>query len=82
MPTSKIDPIENAVSKLPESLKKNLDKNLCVCNEVPKIKIITAIVNGANSITDIKKQTYATMGSACCKLQVQKLIDCLCVEEK
>jgi len=75
------DPIENALEKLPDSLKKNLEKNLCVCNEVPKIKIITAIVNGATSIADIKKQTYATMGSACCKLQVQKLIDCLCSDE-
>jgi len=68
----------NPLDKLPRILKKNLDQNLCVCNEVPKIDIINAIVNGATTVADIKKQTYATMGSGCCVQQVERLIECLC----
>lgn len=75
------NPAANALDKLPEILKKNLNKNLCVCNEVPKMDIINAIVNGANSVAEIRKQTYATMGSGCCKQQVERLIECLCSEE-
>ena len=71
----------NPLDKLPPILKKNLDKNLCVCNEVPKMDIINAIVNGATTVEEIKKQTYATMGSGCCKQQVERLIECLCSEE-
>ena len=71
------DPLETALDKLPSILKKNLDKNLCVCNEVPKIDIIHAIVNGAVTVADIKKQTFATMGSGCCVNQVERLIECL-----
>jgi len=71
--TQPSDPLE----KLPPILKKNLDKNLCVCNEVPKMDIINAIVNGATTVEEIKKQTYATMGSGCCIKQVERLIECL-----
>jgi len=45
---------------------------------VPKIDIINAIVSGATTVEEIKKQTYATMGSGCCKQQVERLIECLC----
>jgi len=69
--------ITNPLDKLPRILKKNLDQNLCVCNEVPKMDIINAIVNGATTIAEIKKQTYATMGSGCCTQQVERLIECL-----
>ena len=65
------------LDKLPRILKKNLEQNLCVCNEVPKIDIINAIINGAITIEDVKKETYATMGSGCCKLEVKQLIECL-----
>jgi len=65
------------LDKLPRILKKDLDKNLCVCNEVPKMDIINAIVNGATTVEEVKKQTYATMGSACCKQQVERLIEYL-----
>jgi len=78
----KIDPDTNPLDKLPPVLKKNLDKNLCVCNEVPKIDIINAIVNGATTVAEIKKQTFATMGSGCCTQQVERLIECLCPPEK
>ena len=78
---NKIKPVTNPLDKLPSILKKNLDKNLCVCNEVPKMDIINAIVNGATTVTEIKKQTYATMGSGCCTQQVERLIECLCSPE-
>lgn len=77
----KTDPAKNFLDKLPRILKKDLDKNLCVCNEVPKIDIINAIVNGATTVAEIKKQTYATMGSGCCIQQVERLIECLCSPE-
>ena len=73
--------VTNPLDKLPLILKKNLDKNLCVCNEVIKMDIINAIVNGATTIAEIKKQTYATMGSGCCKQQIERLIECLCSPE-
>jgi len=73
--------LTSALEKLPSRLTKNLEKNLCVCNEVPKIKIITAIVEGASTLAKIKQQTYATMGSGCCTQQVEKLIEYLSVPE-
>lgn len=75
----KNDPVIIALAKLPPLLKKNLDKNLCVCNEVPKMDIINAIVNGATTVDEIKKQTFATTGSGCCVKQVERLIECLCL---
>lgn len=77
----KTDPHTNPLNKLPPILKKNLDKNLCVCNEVIKMDIINAIVNGATTVEEIKKQTYATMGSGCCKQQIERLIECLCAPD-
>ena len=73
----KIDPVTNPLDKLPPILKNNLDQNLCVCNEVLKMDIINAIVNGAKTVGDIRKETYATMGSGCCTQQVERLIECL-----
>lgn len=72
-PDSTTDPL----NKLPRILRKNLDKNLCVCNEVPKMDIINAILNGATTIEEIKKQTYATMGSGCCKHDITRLLEYL-----
>lgn len=74
----KADPATNPLDKLPRILKNNLDKNLCVCNEVPKMDIINAILNGAKTVGEVKKETYATMGSGCCTQQVERLIECLC----
>ncbi len=79
--TMKINSDTNPLDKLPPILKKNLDKNLCVCNEVVKMDIINAIINGATTVEEIKKQTYATMGSGCCTQQIERLIECLCSPE-
>ena len=78
----KQDPDTNPLDKLPPILKKNLRRNLCTCNDVLKIDIINAIVDGATTVEEIRKKTYATMGSGCCKQQVERLIECLCAEEK
>jgi len=43
--------------------------------------IINVIANGADTVAEVKKQTYATMGSGCCKQQVERLIECLCTTE-
>ena len=74
--------ITDSLDQLPPILKKNLDRNLCTCNEVLKMDIIKAIVNGAATVGDVKKQTYATMGSGCCTQQVERLIECLYSPEK
>ncbi|VAW61022.1 hypothetical protein MNBD_GAMMA10-504 [hydrothermal vent metagenome] len=76
-----IDPVENTLDKLPAILKKDLHKNLCTCNEVRRIDIIKAIVDGATTVAQVKKQTYATMGSGCCVQQVERLIKCICSSE-
>ena len=76
-PESDINPLD----KLPSLLKQNLDKNLCTCNEVSKMDIINAIVNGANTVEEVKRQTYATMGTGCCTQQVERLIEFLCAPE-
>ena len=77
----KINPVINPLDKLPPILKKNLEQNLCVCNEVLKMDIIDAIVKGATTVEEIKKQTYATVGSGCCTQQIERLIECLCSTE-
>jgi len=77
----KTDSSTNPVDKLPAILKKNLRRNLCTCNEVLKIDIINAIINGATTVDEIKKQTYATMGSGCCTQQIKRLIESLCAAE-
>ena len=74
----KINPVTNPMDKLTPILKKDLGRNLCVCNEVLKVDIINAIVNGATTVAEIKKQTYATAGIGCCTQQVERLIECLC----
>jgi len=77
----KINPATNPLYKLTLVLKKDLDRNLCVCNEVLKMDIINAIANGATTVSEVKKQTYATVGIGCCTQQVERLIECLCSPE-
>ena len=74
----KTDTETDFLDKLPPVLRKDLDRNLCTCNEVPKIDVIHAIINGATSVAEVKKQTYATLGTGCCVQQVERLIECLC----
>jgi NAD(P)H-nitrite reductase large subunit len=42
--------------------------------DVPKGDIINAIVNGATTVDEVKKQTCAMMGAGCCVQQIEKLI--------
>ena len=72
----------SSLDKLPPILKKNLRRNLCTCNDVLKIDIINAVVDGATTLEQIRKKTYATMGSGCCKQQVERLIECLCSDDE
>ena len=68
----------NPLDKLPSSLRKDLDKNLCTCMDVPAMDIINAIINGATTLEEVKQQTYAATGAGCCTQQVERLIECLC----
>ncbi|MDM8545854.1 (2Fe-2S)-binding protein [Candidatus Venteria ishoeyi] len=77
----KTDSETNPLDKLPPLLKKDLDQNLCTCNGVLKMDIINAIVNGAATVAEIQKQTYATSGIGCCTQEVERLIECLCTPE-
>ena len=77
----KTDPDTNLLDKLPPVLNNDLDRNLCVCNEVLKRDIIKSIANGATTVAEVKKQTYASMGSGCCTQQIERLIECLCASE-
>jgi len=70
--------VENPLDKLPDILKQNLRRNLCVCNEVKKIDVMNAIANGANTIMKVRNHTYATGGNGCCTRQVERLIECIC----
>ncbi|MCF6253259.1 MAG: (2Fe-2S)-binding protein [Thiomicrorhabdus sp.] len=72
---------QDTINKLPPVLQKNLDKNLCVCNDVPKIDIINAITNGACTLEQVKAKTYASEGNECCKQQIERLIECLVAKE-
>lgn len=69
--------IENALELLPEILKIDLNRNLCVCNEVKRIDVIHAIANGAKTLAEVRELTYASDGNGCCKRQVCRLIECL-----
>ena len=76
-----INPVNNPLDKLAPVLKKDLDRNLCVCNDVLKMDIIKAILQGATTVAEVQKQTYATEGIGCCTQQVERLIECLCSPE-
>ncbi len=69
--------IDDHINKLPPILRMDMDKNLCTCNEVLKSDVIAAIVNGADTVEEVCRQTYATDGIGCCTRQVERLIECL-----
>lgn len=73
----KTDPEFNPLDKLPFSLKQGLDKNLCTCMDVPMMDIVNAIINGATTLEEVKKHTYAATGAGCCIQQIERLIECL-----
>lgn len=68
---------EEALDQLSDIQKKDMESNLCVCNEVPKVEVIQAIAEGADSLDKVCAKTYATDGNGCCKRQVQRLIDAI-----
>lgn len=72
--------LDEALEKLPDILKKDLEQNLCVCNCVPKIKIIQAIVDGADTLEKVQKTTYASDGNGCCKREVERLLEVITEE--
>jgi len=43
--------------------------------------IINAIANGAITVEEVRKQTYATTGTGCCTQQVERLIEYLSAPE-
>ena len=69
--------IEDALNELPEILTRDLDRNLCICNDVLRRDIIQAIVDGADTLEKVRAKTYASDGNGCCKRQVQRLLDYL-----
>lgn len=69
--------VTNPLDKLPDILKRNTDKNLCVCNEILKMDVINVIANGATSVEEVRNLTYATGGNGCCTRQVKRLIECI-----
>ena len=69
--------VKNPLDKLPDILKKDLDSTLCVCNDVNKMEIIETIADGADTVEAVRRKTYATDGSGCCKRDVSRLIECI-----
>ena len=69
--------LDDALNKLPDILKKDLDQNLCVCNQVIKRDVIQAIVDGADSVEKVCAKTYASDGNGCCRHQIRGLIAAL-----
>jgi len=68
---------DEALAKLPELLKRDLDQPLCVCNQIIKSVVIEAIAEGADTLQKVQQQTFASDGTGCCKRQIQSLIDAI-----
>ena len=66
------------LDKLPAILKKGLGRDLCTCNRVVKMDVIKAIIDGATTIEEVRRETYASTGIGCCAQQIERLIECLC----
>jgi NAD(P)H-nitrite reductase large subunit len=69
--------LNEALVKLPDLLKRDLDQPLCVCNQVIKINIIEVIAAGADTVQKVQQQTLASDGTGCCKRQLQALINAI-----
>ena len=69
---------QDILDKIPSTLRKDIDENLCTCMDVPMRDIVIAILNGATTVEEVKKQTYASKGAGCCVMQIERLIECLC----
>jgi len=73
-------PSDDRLARLPEHHLNSLQKNLCVCNEVPKINVVNAILEGATTVPKVRELTGASDGNGCCRLQIEFLIKYLCEE--
>ena len=73
--------LANPLDRLPPHLRKDLNRHLCTCNLVYKRDIIDAIAKGATTVAEVRQQTDATLGTGCCRQQVERLIECLCPAE-
>lgn len=71
----------NDPTEIPRLLTENLERNVCVCYDVPKQEIIDAFKSGAHTFEAISNQTYACQGSGCCQRQVERLIEVLSEHE-
>lgn len=69
--------VTDPLDRLPEILRRDLERNLCVCNEVSRMTVIHAIANGARTLDEVRQLTYATDGNGCCRRQVERLIEVL-----
>lgn len=72
---------DEALAKLPELLKRDLDQPLCVCNQVTKRVVIEAISQGADSLQQVQQGTFASDGTGCCKRQIQALINAIHIKD-
>lgn len=69
--------LDEALARLPDLLKRDLEQPLCVCNQVIKSDVIKAIADGATSLQHVQQLTYAGDGTGCCKRQIQALINAI-----
>lgn len=66
---------ELSLETLPETITRNLSRNLCVCYDVPRQEVIECILQGANTWEEVSDKTYACQGSGCCERQVKRLVE-------
>jgi len=70
------------LDKLPDNLKQDLDNYLCLCNGVTRSEVIHAICEGADTFIKVRAKTYASAGNACCREEIEELLECLTAEEE
>jgi bacterioferritin-associated ferredoxin len=73
---------ESLLERLPAHHRNSLDRNLCSCNEISKIRVAEAILRGAKTVEEVRLATYASDGNGCCRVQVQRFIEFLSDPEK
>ena len=83
---NQVDSASNAyqigLEKLPDNLKQDLDNYLCLCNGVTRSEVIHAICEGADTFIKVRAKTYASAGNACCREEIEELLECLTAEEE
>jgi NAD(P)H-nitrite reductase large subunit len=51
-----------------------LDRTICFCYSITESQIVAAIQNGAESLMEIRRVTYANTGCGGCGEEVKKLL--------